>query len=68
MKVFLILLRAAVSIGALLAWLWLNGMASAWSTSNTKPPVAWFTREALGYFWLPFAVGLAVAAIGWRRP
>ena len=67
MRVFLILLGATISVGALLFWLWLNGMAAAWSTSNTKPPVAWFTKESVYFFWLPFAVGVGLALWGWRR-
>lgn len=67
MRIFLMLLGFAISGGALLVWIYLNGMAASWSTSNVKPSIDWLTREALLWFWLPFALGLAVAFFGWKR-
>lgn len=57
MRVFLMLLGAAVSGGALLFWIYLSELAAGWSTSNTKPSINWLTEEALLFFWLPFAIG-----------
>ncbi|GAB4355694.1 MAG: hypothetical protein Kow00114_06210 [Kiloniellaceae bacterium] len=67
MRLLLMLLGAAVSLGALAFWIYLNAMAAAWHTSNTTPWIQWFTGEALYLFWLPFAAGLAIAFIGWKR-
>ncbi len=66
MSLFLILAGAVVSVAALLFWFYLNGMASAWSLSNTKPSMDWFSGESLYLFWLPFAVGIALAFAGWK--
>jgi len=41
MKTILIALGAVVSCGAPLFWVYLNGMAAAWSTSNSKPSIQW---------------------------
>ena len=68
MRIFLMLSGAAICGGALLVWVFLNGLAASWSTSNHTPSMDWFTREALLWFWLPFAVGAAIAFIGWKRP
>ena len=67
MRIALMLLGAVISVGALLFWLWLNGMAASWSTSGTKQPTVWFSGEAMLMFWLPFAVGVLIAFLGWRR-
>ena len=67
MRIFLMVLGAALSIGALAWWVFLNGMAASWNTSNTKPSIQWLTGEAVYMLWLPFAVGLAVAYLGWKR-
>ncbi len=67
MRIVLMLLGAAISGGALLIWIYLNGMASAFSTSNAKPSMHWFTGEAFLLFWLPFVVGLVFVFIGWKR-
>ena len=67
MRIFLMLLGAAICGGALFIWIWLNGMAASWSTSNSKPSIPWFTGEAVLWFWLPVAVGLAIALFGWFR-
>lgn len=67
MRIVLMLLGALIAAGALVWWVYLNGMAAAWSTSNSKPGIAWFTREALLWFWLPFAVGVGIAFFGWKR-
>lgn len=67
MRIFLMLLGVAISAGALAWWVFLNGMASVWSTSNVKPSMDWFTKEAMLVFWLPFAVGVAIAFWGWKR-
>ncbi len=67
MRIFLMLLGAAIAGGALFFWIWLNGMAASWSTSNSKPGIVWFTGEAMLFFWLPVAVGLALALFGWFR-
>jgi hypothetical protein len=61
-------LGCVISGGALLFWIYLNGLAASWNTSNTDTPVQWFTMEAVYFFWLPFAVGSLVAIIGWKRP
>jgi hypothetical protein len=68
MRLFLMLVGIAISAGALLFWIWLNAMAGSWNTSNAKPATQWLTGEALLYFWLPFALGAAIAFIGWKRP
>jgi hypothetical protein len=67
MKIFLMALGAVVSCGALLFWVYLNGMAAAWSTSNSKPSIQWLTGEAVYLFWLPFVVGLVLVYLGWKR-
>lgn len=67
MRIVLMLLGAAMCVGALLFWIYLNGLAASWSTSNSKPSIDWLTGEALLWFWLPFGLGLAVAFIGWKR-
>ncbi|MEQ8813832.1 MAG: hypothetical protein RLO51_05900 [Thalassobaculum sp.] len=67
MRLFLMLLGAALSIGALAWWVFLNGMAASWNTSNARPSIQWLTGEAVYMFWLPFAVGLVVAYFGWKR-
>jgi hypothetical protein len=66
MRVFLMLGGAAISVGALLFWIYLNELAASWSTSNIKPPIDWLSWDALYFFWLPFAVGAAIALIGWK--
>lgn len=71
MRIFLMLLGVAIAGGALLFWLWLNAMAGSWNTSNTKSSTHWLTGEAVMYFWLPFAVGVAIATaafIWWKKP
>lgn len=67
MRIFLMLLGAVISAGALLFWIYLNELAAGWSTSNTKPSVDWLTEESLYFFWLPFAIGAAIAFTGWKR-
>jgi hypothetical protein len=67
MRIFLMLLGAAISGGALFVWIYLNGMAASWSTSNNKPSIDWLTGEALLLFWLPFAIGIALIFFGWKR-
>jgi hypothetical protein len=67
MRVILILIGIAISGGALLFWLYLNGMAAAWNTSGSKHAIHWLTKEAFIFFWLPFVIGLIVALAGWRR-
>lgn len=67
MRVLMMLAGAALSAGALLFWIWLNGMAAAHNLSQSYPPMTWLTEEALYFFWLPFAAGVAIAVIGWRR-
>ncbi|MBT6203267.1 MAG: hypothetical protein P8Q36_13585 [Alphaproteobacteria bacterium] len=66
MRIFLMLLGAVISGGALLVWLYLNAMAAAWNTSSTKSSIHWFTLEFFFWFWLPFAIGAVVIFIGWR--
>ena len=68
MRIVLMLLGVALSGGALLVWIYLNGMAASWSTGNAKPSIDWLTGEALLWFWLPFALGLALIVFGWKRP
>ncbi|WP_340115497.1 hypothetical protein [Pelagibius sp. 7325] len=67
MGIVLMVLGAAVSLGALAFWVYLNAMAAAWHTSNTTPSIQWLTEEAFTFFWLPFAAGLAIAFTGWKR-
>ena len=67
MRIVLMLLGAAMCVGALLFWIYLNGLAASWSTSNSKPSIDWLTGEALLWFWLPCGLGLAGAVVGWRR-
>ena len=67
MRIALMLLGAAICGGAPLVWVYLNGMAAAWNTSNARPSIDWFSKEAFLFFWLPFAVGAIVAFIGWKR-
>lgn len=67
MRLVLMLGGAAVCVGALAFWLYLNALAGSWSTSGTKPPVRWLTEEALYFFWLPVAAGAAIAVLGWMR-
>lgn len=67
MRIVLMMLGAVISIAALLVWIYLNGLAASWNTGNSKPSIEWLSREALLYFWLPFAVGAAIALVGWRR-
>ncbi|MEO3428336.1 hypothetical protein AAFN88_05725 [Pelagibius sp. CAU 1746] len=67
MRIFLVVLGVLISAGALLVWLYLNALAAGWNTSNAKPSINWLNKEALLWFWLPFALGLAVAFFGWKR-
>jgi glucan phosphoethanolaminetransferase (alkaline phosphatase superfamily) len=67
MRIFLMLLGAVISAGALFVWIYLNGMAASWSTGNSKPSIEWFTLESVYWFWLPFVLGLALIVIGWMR-
>ena len=67
MRIVLMLLGAAVSLAALAFWVYLNAMAASYHTSNTTPWIQWLTEEAFVFFWLPFAAGLAIAFIGWKR-
>ena len=67
MRVFLMLLGAAISAGALLFWVYLNELAASWNTSNAKPSIQWLTMEALWFFWLPCALGAAITFFGWKR-
>ena len=64
MAIFLIVLGILVAAGALLFWLYLNGLASIWNTSGRKRPVRWRTGEAMRVFWLPFIIGIVLAVIG----
>lgn len=66
MRIFLMILGAVISVGALLIWIYLNGMAAGFSTSNVKPSMEWFTGEALLLFWLPFVAGVALIVVGWK--
>lgn len=67
MRWILILAGIAISGGALLLWLYLNGMAAAWNTSGKRHVIPWLTKEAFLFFWLPFTLGLIVVVVGWRR-
>jgi hypothetical protein len=68
MRIFLMLLGVAIAAGALLFWLYLKELAAGWVTSSSaRPSGDWTTGEAVVFFWLPFAVGAAVAALGWKR-
>lgn len=67
MRILLMLVGAVLAAGALLFWIWLNGMAGAHNLARSYPSVAWLTEEAFYFFWLPFAAGIAIAWIGWRR-
>jgi hypothetical protein len=67
MRIFLMILGAVLSLGALLFWLYLNALAASWNTSNSQPSTQWLTGEALLFFWLPFVLGLAIAFVGWKR-
>ncbi|WP_193371119.1 hypothetical protein [Pelagibius marinus] len=68
MRLFLMLSGAAVSVGALLFWIYLQAMAKAWHTSNAKQSMKWLNKEALRIFWVPFAAGAAIIFIGWSLP
>lgn len=65
MRILLMLLGAAICVGALLFWIYLQAMAKAWHTSNAKLPMKWLNKAALRLFWLPFAAGAAIAFTGW---
>lgn len=67
MRVFLMLLGAAIAAGALLFWIFLNAMAAGFYTNNASRSIDWLTQEALLFFWLPAAVGAAIAFLGWKR-
>jgi len=66
MRIFLMILGAVVSVGALLFWIYLNEMASAFNTSNVKSSMVWFSGEAVRLFWLPFVAGVGIIFVGWR--
>lgn len=67
MRIVLMVLGAAISTGALVFWVVLNEMAAAWMTSNAPRSIDWLTGEAMYLFWLPFAAGVVVAFLGWKR-
>lgn len=67
MRILLMLTGVVICAGALLFWIWLNGMAAAYTLAHAPPPIQWFSEEALYYFWGPFAVGASIAFIGWKR-
>jgi len=67
MRILLMVLGAAICAGALFVWIWLNGMAASWNTSNSPHSINWLNQEALLWFWLPCALGAAIALIGWKR-
>lgn len=61
------LVGAAISVGALLFWIYVNELAFGWSTSNNASrSYNWLTLEALIYFWVPFATGAVIALLGWK--
>lgn len=66
-RIGLVLTGAAVSVGALGFWIWLNAMASAYRLADGRLRLTWLSEEALVWFWLPFAAGIAIAVGGWRR-
>jgi hypothetical protein len=67
MRWVLIILGVLIAGAALLFWIWLNGMASAWNTSNSGMSIVWFDEEAAMLFWAPFLLGVGLAVLGWRR-
>ena len=67
MRIVLMVLGAAISLGALAFWVYLNAMAAAWHTSNSTPWIQWLTEEAFYFFWLSLSAGLAIAYFGWKR-
>lgn len=69
MRIFLIVLGVAIAAGALLFWVYLNGLAASRSTgsNNAGLSVEWFTGEAFWFFWLPCAAGTGIAWFGWMR-
>lgn len=66
MRVFLILLGAALPVGAYFFWTYMNALASTWNTSGRAWSIDWLSGEALLYFWLPCALGLGLVLLGWR--
>jgi hypothetical protein len=54
-----------MAVSALVFWIWLNGMASAFG--NTTMRMDWSSQEALLLFWLPFVGGLAMTVLAWRK-
>lgn len=67
MRWVLIIPGILIAACALLFWIWLNGMASAWNTSGAGMSIDWTSDEALAMFWAPFLLGVGLAVLGWRR-
>lgn len=67
MRIFLMLLGGAIAAAALAFWIFLNEMAAGFYTNNASRSYDWVTEEALLFFWLPVAVGTAIAFFGWKR-
>lgn len=66
MRVLLMLVGIALSAGAYLFWVYMNGLASTWNTSGREWSIDWLSGESLLYFWLPFVAGLTIILLGWR--
>lgn len=62
-RIFLILLGAVISTGALLFWLSLNALVREGLPSDAEFSVDWLGEDAFWYFWLPFLAGAAIAVM-----
>jgi|GEM_PF-2175490 len=66
MRILLMLVGIALSAGSFCFWIYMNALGASWRTSSHEWSIDWLSDDALHYFWLPFAIGVAIAVIGWR--
>ncbi|WP_340115861.1 hypothetical protein [Pelagibius sp. 7325] len=63
MRIVLILLGVVISVGALVFWLTLNGLAREGLPNDAEFSINWLSESALIYFWLSFLAGCALATM-----